>query len=99
MVNINELRLARDMAERAHQDCLRRIRSFERLITEADPRDGDDYADLLNRLHALEELYSIMREIKALIESIEQKDLVVDANSLERALSSVRRSRIRAYGG
>ena len=55
MVNINELRLARDMAERAHQDCLRRIGSFERLITEADPRDGDDYADLLNRLHALED--------------------------------------------
>ena len=55
MVNIDELRLARDIAERAHQDCLRRIRSFERLITEADPRDGDDYADLLNRLHALED--------------------------------------------
>lgn len=54
MVNIDELRLARDTAERAHQDCLRRIRSYERLIAESDPRDEEGYAGLLNRLHALE---------------------------------------------
>ena len=55
MANINELRLARDTAERAHQDCLRRIRSFENLIEKTDPRDAEGYAGLLTRLHALED--------------------------------------------
>ena len=48
MASIDELRLARDTAERAHQDCLRRIRSYERLIAESDPRDEEGYAGLLN---------------------------------------------------
>lgn len=54
MASIDDLRLARDTAERAHQDCLRRIRSYEALLEKADPRDENGYADLLNRLHALE---------------------------------------------
>ena len=54
MASIDDLRLARDTAERAHQDCLRRIRSYERLIAESDPRNEGEYASLLNRLHALE---------------------------------------------
>ena len=55
MASIDDLRLARDTAERAHQDCLRRIRSYERLIAESDPRDEEGYAGLLNRLHTLED--------------------------------------------
>ena len=55
MASIDELRLARDTAERAHQDCLRRIRSYEALLEKADPRDENGYADILNRLHALED--------------------------------------------
>lgn len=55
MASIDDLRLARDTAERAHQDCLRRIRSYEALLEKADPRDENGYADLLNRLHALED--------------------------------------------
>lgn len=55
MANIDELRLARDIAERAHQDCLRRIRSSEAILEKTDPRNEADYDDLLNRLHTLED--------------------------------------------
>ena len=64
----------------------------------------DSVADPLPGLAQLNDSFDdsvvdLLDVLKEILQAIKNLDLVVDANSLERALSSVRRSRIRAYGG
>ena len=66
--------------------------------------NGSANEALLNQLAIAskdrDEIYSLLREVgRNIVNAIERKNMDIDANSLERAITSLHDSRIRNYGG